>query len=100
MNVFRASRVPLLLSCACSLASAADDGAIGLKPDAGGLQIKPQPFLLRIPPENKDEVPLFVDADSIQGHQEKEIEAEGNVRLRKRGKAVYADWLRYDQTTD
>jgi LPS-assembly protein len=100
MNVFRASRVPLLLSCACSLASAADDGAIGLKPDAGGLQIKPQPFLLRIPPDNKDEVPLFVDADSIQGHQEKEIEAEGNVRLRKRGKAVYADWLRYDQTTD
>ena len=76
---------------------AADDTALGLKPDAGGLQLKLQPSFIRIPPTNKDVVPLFVGADSIQGHHEREVEAEGTVRLRKRGKAVYADWLRYDQ---
>ncbi len=100
MRVFRVSRVALLLSCACGCAVAADDGAIGLKPDTGGLQLKLQPFFIRIPPDNKDTVPLFVDADGIQGHQNQEIEAEGTVRLRKRGKAVYADWLRYDQAAN
>ena len=76
---------------------AADDDAIGLKPGSGGLNLKLQPSLIRIPPGNKDPVPLFVDADNLQGHHEREIEAEGTVRLRKRGKAVAADWLRYDK---
>jgi len=43
------------------------------------------------------EVFQFVDADKVQGHQDKELEAEGAVRLRRRGQAVYADWLRYDK---
>ena len=81
---------------ACGCASAADDTPLGLKP-TGGIQLKLQPAFIRIPPTNRDVVPLFIDADSIQGHHEQEIEAEGTVRLRKRGKAVYADWLRYDQ---
>ena len=43
---------------------------------------------------------MFLDADNLQGHQSQEIEAEGTVRLRRRGQAIYADWLRYDQPQD
>jgi LPS-assembly protein len=102
MSFFRVNPMVLLLSCACSTGFAAEDSALGLKPStsAEGLKLKLQPSLIRIPPENTDEVPLFVDADSIQGHQEKEIEAEGSVRLRKRGQAVFGDWLRYDKPED
>jgi len=65
-----------------------------------GLQLKTQPRLILIPPSNKDVVPLFIDADRIQGHNDKETEAQGDVRLRKRGQAMFADWLRYDQGRD
>ena len=92
--------VAWLLLCAGSYTAAADDSAIGFKPGAGGVHLKLQPFLIRIPPDNRDQVPLFVDADSIQGHQDREIEATGAVRLRQRGKAVSADWLRYDKPED
>ncbi len=43
---------------------------------------------------------MFVDADRIQGHQDRETEAEGAVRMRKRGQAIQADWLRYDHLKD
>ncbi len=97
MKFFHCKPLVLLLLCACDCAAAADDGVLGLKPGGGGLELKLQPFFIRIPSTNKDTVPLFVDADNIQGHHEREIEAEGTVRLRKRGKAVYADWLRFDK---
>ncbi len=102
MNVLRVKPLVLLLSCACSTGFAADDSALGLKPGngGGGLKLKLQPSLIRIPPDNTDQVPLFVDADNVQGHQEKELEAEGSVRLRTRGQAVFADWMRYDKPED
>ncbi len=100
MRIFRRKPITFLLLCLCDCAAAADESALGLKPDGDGLQLKLQPSFIRIPPSNKDPVPLFFDADTIQGHQEKDIEAEGSVRLRKRGKAVYADWLRYDKQAD
>ena len=100
MRVFLCHPIVLVLLCASTCAAAADDGALGLKPGGDGLQLKLQPAFIRIPPANKDPVPLFVDADNLQGHHEQEIEAEGTVRLRKRGKAVYADWLRYDKPGD
>ena len=65
-----------------------------------GLKLKPQPALILIPPSNADAVPLFLEADKVRGHNDKETEAEGNVRLRKRGQAVFADWLRYDKVED
>jgi LPS-assembly protein len=72
-----------------------------LSPPAGaqqGLQLKTQPTLILVPPSLKEEdVPLFIDADRLQGRQQGEIEAEGAVRLRKRGHATHADWLRYEQ---
>ena len=101
MKVFRVKPIALsLMLCACECATAADDDAIGLKPGAGGLNLKLQPAFIRTPPDNRDPVPLFVDADNIEGHHDREIEAQGTVRLRKRGKAVYADWLRYDKPAD
>jgi LPS-assembly protein len=100
MRVFRVKPIALLLSCICGCAGAADDSAIGFKTGEGGLRLKLQPSFIRIPPGNKDQVPLFVDADDIQGHQDQEIEAQGAVRLRRRGQAIYADWLRYDKPAD
>ncbi len=46
--------------------------------------------------EADEDAPLFIDADRISGRQEREIEASGNVRLRRVGEAVFADYLRYD----
>ena len=100
MTVFRFKLMVLLLLCACSSGFAADEGALGLKPGESGLRLKLQPLLIPIPPDNRDPVPLFVDADNLQGQPEQEIEAEGSVRLRRRGQAVYADWLRYDKPED
>lgn len=97
MRIFCSRPAAFFVLCACSGSVVADDNALGLKPNGGGLQLKLQSDFVRIPASNKDPVPLFIDADNIQGHQDKDIEAEGEVRLRKRGKAVYADWLRYDQ---
>lgn len=76
--------------CALPLLASADEG----------LKLKQQPGLLLIPPDNDDVVPLFIEADRIQGTQDKEIEAFGNARLRKRGQAFYADWMRHDSSTE
>jgi LPS-assembly protein len=39
---------------------------------------------------------VFVDADRISGRQDIEFEAFGNVRLRRQGEAVSADYIHYD----
>jgi LPS-assembly protein len=65
-----------------------------------GLKLKSQPSLILMPPALKEQVPLFLEADEVRGHAERETEAEGDVRLRKRDQAVYADWLRYDKATE
>jgi LPS-assembly protein len=65
-----------------------------------GIQLKAQPTLILIPPSNQDVVPLFISADRIQGHNDQETEAQGDVRLRQRGQAMFADWLRYDKPRD
>ncbi len=90
MHKYLIKRICLAVLCTLPLAAAAQEG----------LKLKPQPSLILIPPSNTDVVPLFIDADNIRGHNDKETEAEGDVRLRKRGKAMFADWLRYDKQTD
>ncbi|MCW5604642.1 MAG: LPS-assembly protein LptD [Burkholderiales bacterium] len=62
-----------------------------------GLKLRPEPTLRLMPPSNEDVVPVFIEADSIRGHNDRETEAEGRVRLRKRGQAFFGDWLRYDK---
>ena len=85
MPFSRKNRIALAVLCALPLLAGADDG----------LSLKPQSRLLPIP-DTSEEVPLFVDAERIQGTQDKELEAFGNVRLRKRGQAFAADWMRHD----
>jgi len=80
----------LTLGCALPLTARAQEG----------LRLKLQPTLLPIPPSLTEAVPLFFEADRLHGRQEQEIEAEGNVRLRRRGQAVSADWLRYDRPSE
>jgi LPS-assembly protein len=58
------------------------------------LGLKMQSELLP-PRQAADESPLFIDADRIRGRQDREIEATGNVRLRRTGEAIFADHLRY-----
>lgn len=76
--------------CALPLLAGADEG----------LKLKPQSGMLLIPPANDDVLPLFIEADRIQGTQDKEIEAFGSARLRKRGQAFHADWMRHDTPSD
>src|SRR6185503_9611388 len=44
----------------------------------------------------EEPIPVFIEADKLEGHSEKEAQAEGNVQLRRLGQAVFADRLRYD----
>ena len=90
MHKFRISRITFAVLCALPLVAAAQEG----------LQLKPQSALILTPPQNTDRGPVFLEADAVRGHNDKETEAEGNVRLRKRGQAVFADWLRYDKAAD
>lgn len=87
MHKPRIKRTCLAILCSLPLAAVAQEG----------LKLKPQPALMLIPPSTAESVPLFIEADQIRGRNDKETEAEGDVRLRKRGKAVFADWLRYDK---
>ena len=90
MQKLEITRISLAVLCALPLAAGAQQG----------LKFKPQPALTLAPPSTKEEVPLFLDADRLQGHNDRETEAEGDVRLRTRGQAVYADRLRYDKPSD
>lgn len=81
----RKKQLALAVLCALPLLAGANDG----------LTLKSQSRLLP-PPETPEEVPLFVEADRIEGTQDKELEAFGNVRMRKRGQAFAADWMRHD----
>lgn len=83
-------RVSLAALCLLPLVAAAQEG----------LKLKPQPALILVPPSSRDAVPVFLEADTVRGHNDKDTEAEGNVRLRKRGQAVFGDWLRYDKRED
>ena len=90
--------VPLLFGTAAVIA--ADGPALGLKPVDTPVALRLQSSLLPLPVQNSGSLPLFVEANEVQGHQDRELEAEGTVRLRRRGQAIYADWLRYDKPAD
>jgi LPS-assembly protein len=87
MQMPETSRITVAVLCALPLAAGAQQG----------LKLKPQNALIPVPPSYSEVVPLFLEADRVQGHDDRETQAEGNVRLRKRGQAVYADRLRYDK---
>lgn len=84
------TRISLAVLCALPLTAGAQQG----------LKLKAQPTLMLVPPSSREDVPLFLEADRLQGHSEKEVEAIGDVRLRRRGQAVHAERLRYDKPLD
>ena len=84
------SRLSLAVMCALPLAAGAQEG----------LRLKSQPTLTLMPPSADEVLPLFFEADRLQGHDDRETEADGDVRLRRRGQAVYADRLRYEKSSD
>jgi LPS-assembly protein len=90
-------RITLAVICAVPmLAAAADDGATPTLTVADdGITLKPQRSLLALPPRDEP-VPVFIEADRLEGHTDKEAQAEGNVQLRRHGQSVFADRLRYD----
>ncbi len=90
MHKLQITRISLAVLCALPLAAGAQQG----------LKLKPQPSLTLLPPAVREDTPLFLDADRLQGHSDRETEALGNVRLRKRGHALFADRLLYDKPTD
>ncbi len=77
--------LPLLI---CLLASPATAEDIGLK-------LRSQPSLIPYEDGGDEPAPLFFEADRVQGHLERELEAEGNVHMRRRGEAIFSDYLYY-----
>jgi len=67
--------------------------ASGVRAEEPGLKLRMQPQLIPYSLGRDEPTPLFLDADSVQGHQDREVEAAGGVRLRKRGAAVFSDQL-------
>lgn len=62
----------------------------------GDVRLKLQPRLL--PPKapaTGEDLPVFLEADRIQGYQDREVEAVGDVVVRRRGQVLYADRLKY-----
>src|SRR5687768_6013049 len=79
-------RITLAVLCAAPMAASAQEG----------ITLKPQRSLLSLPAAREEPVPVFIEADRLEGHTEKEAQAEGNVQLRRAGQSVFADKLRYD----
>ena len=52
------------------------------------------------PNANPETAPIIVHADRIQGHQDQEVEAFGNVELHKPGQALFAEHLVYKRQED
>ena len=87
-------RITFAVLCALPLAAHAEEA---VKPE-DGLKLKPQRSLMSIPPAREESVPVFIEADRMSGHTEKEAEAEGNVHLRRLGQSVFAERLHFDTT--
>lgn len=61
-----------------------------------GLKLRPEATLRPYRPPGELPTPVYVEADRMDGNSQKLIELEGDVKLRRRGQAVFADWLLYD----
>jgi LPS-assembly protein len=83
----RKSRIALALLCALPALALAQQG----------LQLRPQPSLIDLPPTNKDDSPMYMEGDRMQGHSDRETEAQGNARFRGRGQSIAADWMRHEK---
>ncbi|HEY6282035.1 MAG TPA: LPS-assembly protein LptD, partial [Burkholderiales bacterium] len=90
MRIFRLKPIAFSLIYLFSHASLADEDALKLKPDLG----------LRPPSGQQEALPIFIEAESIEGQGEEKITAQGSAVLRKRGQAIFADRLTYFLSED
>ena len=65
-----------------------------------GLGLKLDPQLQPPALTGQEKLPVFIEADRLQGHQDRDFEAQGNARFRTRDKALFADWLLYKSAED
>ncbi len=79
--------VALTLLCAFTPVVHAEDAVLPLKPDRTFLNA----------PASSDAVPIFISAQHLEGTQDNQIEASGEVELRHGEQAIFADYLLYVQ---
>lgn len=90
MRIFRLKPIAFSLLYLFSHASLADEDAHKLKLDLG----------LSPPSGQQEALPIFIEAESIEGQGEEKITAQGSAVLRKRGQAIFADRLTYFLSED
>lgn len=91
MRKIRLPRLSLIALALIGIDGHAQTGGLGLKLDRA----------LTSPKAGATErLPVFIEADDIQGHQDRDLEARGNARLHSRGKALAGDWLLYQSERD
>ena len=71
MHKLKLQRISLAVLCALP--------ARGAARRRGSSSSRSRTLLLLPPPPSEDELPVFLEADTLRGHAENEIEAEGNV---------------------
>jgi len=76
----------LLLYAFTSLVYADENDELTLKLDNVPVNIQENH-----PAKGPDNSPIFISAERMEGHKDGQIEALGEVELRKRGQAIYAD---------
>jgi LPS-assembly protein len=69
--------------------------ALATAQDAEGLRLKLEKQLRLAPPRPDRDSAKFIEADRIQGEQDRNIVASGNVTLRQRGATIRADRVDY-----
>ena len=83
---------PVALALLCALPAVASTAAA-----QQGMSLRTQTSIIGLPDgEPRGAAPLFMEADRIEGHSERETEATGNARARSRGQTFAADWMRFD----
>jgi LPS-assembly protein len=93
----RARLAPVLVACLASMPVAR--GQVSQEAAAPGdvrLKLRAQEKLLpSVAPGTTEELPVFLEADRIEGYQDRELEAIGSVVVRRRGQVLHADRLKY-----
>lgn len=83
----RKSPIALALMCALPWAASAQQA----------LKLRMQTTIVPLSGGEADaRAPLYMQADRMQGHTERDTEASGNAIARSRGQAFAADWMRFD----
>src|SRR5438045_1244750 len=67
---------------------------------AAPVLVPPPPKALKQGTTGNDGDALYLRADTLEGENQKSIQATGKVELRTRRQTVLADWLHYDLVTE